>query len=157
MTEGSGSRARSGSITLTDGSGFGSWRPKKIWILQLRIRIRDIGKNPITSSTRLLKIGLRRHCLFICNAKTVGRQAPLKRTLHVGYHHGIVRYQNPWIPSKQCFGSVTFWSRFGSGSASPYQRLRIRILLISSMANKVTSKNIFSPLFSAYFLVVTVP
>jgi hypothetical protein len=30
----------SGSVSLTNGSGFGSVRPKNIWILRIRIRIR---------------------------------------------------------------------------------------------------------------------
>ncbi len=38
MVEGSG--ARSGSISLTNGSGFGSGRPRNIWILRIWIRIR---------------------------------------------------------------------------------------------------------------------
>jgi hypothetical protein len=40
MTEGSGSRAGSGSgsIPLTNGSGFGSRRPKNMWIRWIRIR-----------------------------------------------------------------------------------------------------------------------
>jgi hypothetical protein len=39
MIEESRSGAGSGSVSLTNGSGPGSWRPKNIWILQIRIRI----------------------------------------------------------------------------------------------------------------------
>ncbi len=43
MIEGSGSRARSGSIPLTSGSGSG--KPKNMWIrwIRIRIRIRNTG------------------------------------------------------------------------------------------------------------------
>jgi hypothetical protein len=40
MIEGSGSRAGSGSIPLTSGSGSRSGRPKNTWIRWIRIRIR---------------------------------------------------------------------------------------------------------------------
>ncbi len=33
--------------------------------------------------------------------------------------YGRLSYRNPWITSKQVFGSVKVWYRFGSGSASP--------------------------------------
>ncbi len=45
---GSGSRAGSGSIPLISGSGYGSWRPKNMWIrwirIRLRIRVRNTGR-----------------------------------------------------------------------------------------------------------------
>ncbi len=45
MIEGSGSRAGSGSIPVTSGSGSGSRRPKNTWIRWIRIRIRNNGRN----------------------------------------------------------------------------------------------------------------
>ncbi len=65
MIEGSvsGSRAGSGSIPLTSGSG--SWRPKNTWIRWIRIRIRNTAGNDIKRRNRV------KSCL-LCRAKPSG-------------------------------------------------------------------------------------
>ncbi len=87
LTNGSG--FGSGSISLTNGSGCGSGRPKNIWILRIRMRIRNTGIHvmyPCTSTlVRFLPLSSTRGAwgpmsMATAPAPPLGRAAPAAYT-----------------------------------------------------------------------------
>ncbi len=70
-------------------------------------------------------------------------------------HYGE-RFVWPHLVEKQCCGSVTFW--YGSGSANQYHWLKDLdpdpILLFSSVAFKMPTKNKFFWSFFAYYFLI---
>ncbi len=62
MIEGSGS----GSVSLTNGSRFRSGRPKNIWILRIRIRIRNTGFFKLFFAVFVYSVLLNGFCFSCC-------------------------------------------------------------------------------------------